>query len=92
MTLYLVVGGLAFLVVLALGAGVFIFANPRRTAQDRLQDLTGAGAHEQAANPERLSVVSKAVATGAAPKAESEEHNALRSRLIQSGIRGKNNV
>lgn len=92
MTLYLVVGGLAFLVVLALGVGVFIFANPRRTAQDRLQDLTGVGVQQESANPERLSVVSKAVATVAAPKAETEEHNALRSRLIQSGIRGRNNV
>lgn len=90
--LYIVVGALAFLAILGVSAGIFVFANPRRTAQDRLQELTGGGAPDESRNPERLNVVSQAVAKVAAPAQDSEDFSALRSRLIQSGIRGRNNV
>ncbi|MCP4808121.1 MAG: type II secretion system F family protein [Proteobacteria bacterium] len=92
MTLYVIVGVLSFLCVLGVGASIFVFANPQRTAQDRLQDLTGVGTQPESANPERLSAVSKVVATVAAPSEDSEDFNALRRRLSQAGFRQRNNV
>ncbi|MCB9762717.1 MAG: type II secretion system F family protein [Alphaproteobacteria bacterium] len=97
---YVAIAGLAFFAFLLLGVGLFVFVNPFRSAQDRLEDLTSAS-YGNETNPVpslsgpvtggQVDVISKAVSKVAAPTDE-EEANALRRRLIQAGFRSRNNV
>ncbi|HJN73547.1 MAG TPA: type II secretion system F family protein [Myxococcota bacterium] len=85
-------GALVFLTVVAALAGVFFIVNPWRTAQDRLTDMTGSAPAQDARRSERMGAVGQTIARLAAPKEDSDDFNALRKRLIQSGYRGRNNV
>ncbi|MED5372396.1 MAG: type II secretion system F family protein [Myxococcota bacterium] len=79
--------------VVGMGAGLWFFMNPSRSARDRLEDLThGTEVSPQAQLPdERVLKMRYAVSQVAAPTDE-EELDALKRRLIQAGFRGQNNV
>ena len=86
--------GLGFLGVMGFMVGIWIFVNPSRTAQDRLQEMTSGGPQDATRRhgPARLAPVQEAIARVAAPAQESEDHDALKTRLIQAGYRRRNNV
>ncbi len=84
---------LGFLGVFAFAFALWTLLNPQRTAQDRLQELTaGPSPDGIQRSPNRLAPVSGAIARVAAPSVDSEDHNALKKRLIQAGYRRRNNV
>ncbi len=91
-SLTLVAIGLVSLSILGIGLGAFFFVNPSRSAQDRLQDLTGNAPSPNAARSERLGSVGQTIAKVAAPKEQSDDFNALKRQLIQAGYRSRNNV
>lgn len=93
MTLVYLAAGLSMFGVLGFGVGLWVFLNPRRTAQDRLSEMTAtASDRRNVGNPDRLAPVSNAISRVAAPKQDSEEHDALRKELIQAGYRRRDNV
>ncbi|MFT5584595.1 MAG: tight adherence protein C [Cognaticolwellia sp.] len=86
--------GAALLVIAAvggLGAALWTFINPSRSARDRLEDLTHGGDTPEQQPDDRLLKMRYAVSKVAAPTSE-EELGALKRRLIQAGYRGKSNV
>ncbi|MCB9744414.1 MAG: type II secretion system F family protein [Alphaproteobacteria bacterium] len=97
----LAIAGLAFVAFVAMGVGLFVFANPFRSAQDRLEDLTSTQQQPDvmSSNPfqttnnnsAQVDAISRALSKVAAPTDE-DEANALKRRLIQAGYRGRNNV
>jgi len=93
MNLVYLAAGLSMLGVLGFGVGLWVFLNPRRTAQDRLSEMTATASDRRTGgSPDRLAPVSSAISRVAAPKQDSEEHDALRKELIQAGYRRRNNV
>jgi tight adherence protein C len=79
--------------VLGFGGGLWIWLNPRRTAQDRLQEMTTTSTEApRPSGSSRLAApVQQAIARVAAPQ-DGEEHDALKKELIQAGYRRRNNV
>lgn len=89
-TLFLL--GFAFLVFgIGATAGVFMLLGSRRTATDRLRDLTGSGPGESdpAAEQRIAEAVAERLSRLATPSDE-EQRNLLRQKLMHAGYRNKN--
>ena len=75
---------IALVVVIAFGLGVYILFNPRRTSEDRLEDLMGKKAEMQ------NEAMKKAIAERISKLAQSQdedERNLLKVKLLQAGYR-----
>lgn len=89
-TTILLAVGVTILAVLGMSAAIYQFANPQRTAADRLAEITGGTEEVTGAKKPKLS----SIAASAARLAVSDEEQlaALRKRLMQAGYRDKNAV
>jgi tight adherence protein C len=75
---------IALVVVIAFGLGVYILFNPKRTSEDRLEDLMGKKAEMQ------NEAMKKAIAERISKLAQSQdedERNLLKVKLLQAGYR-----
>lgn len=83
--------GVTVLAVLGMAAAAYQFANPQRTAADRLAELTG-GTEDTASGGKKPKLASLASSAARLAVSDEEQLAALRKRLLQAGYRERNAV
>lgn len=86
-TLVIVLIALGVVIAASIGYGAYAFFTPKRSARDRLEELTG-GPKEEKERDVVADRIAERIARLAQPESE-EEANILRLKLIQAGYRNK---